>query len=55
MDFLLFSCPLFRGNLNFSQLNDKEFENLSMDLLSVTFGMRIERIKPGKDAGVDGA
>jgi len=39
---------------DFSQLNDKEFEILSVDLLSIVFGKRIERFKPGKDAGVDG-
>jgi len=39
---------------DFSQLNDKEFEILSTDLLSVLFGERIERFKPGKDSGVDG-
>lgn len=39
---------------DFSQLNDKEFEILSVDLLSIVFRKRIERFKPGKDAGVDG-
>ncbi|MBN1452715.1 MAG: hypothetical protein JW963_16990 [Anaerolineales bacterium] len=39
---------------DFSQLNDKEFEILSTDLLSTVIGERIERFKPGKDAGVDG-
>lgn len=39
---------------DFSQLNDKEFEALVADLLSVYFGKRIERFKPGKDGGVDG-
>ena len=39
---------------DFSQLNDKEFEILSTDLLSAAIGRRIERFKPGKDAGVDG-
>lgn len=39
---------------DFSQLNDKEFEVLSVDLLSIVFRKRIERFKPGKDAGVDG-
>lgn len=39
---------------DFSQLNDKEFEALVADLLSVHFDKRIERFKPGKDGGVDG-
>ena len=47
---------MLRHNMNydFSQLNDKEFEVLSTDLLSLEVGKRIERFKPGKDAGVDG-
>ena len=39
---------------DFSQLNDKEFEVLTADLLSTVFKKRIERFKPGKDKGVDG-
>ena len=39
---------------DFSQLNDKEFEILTADLLSELFGVRIERFKPGRDSGVDG-
>ncbi len=39
---------------DFSQLNDKEFENLAIDLLSSHFNVRFERFKPGKDKGVDG-
>jgi broad-specificity NMP kinase len=39
---------------DFSQLNDKEFESLSTDLLSIYFNTRIERFKTGKDQGVDG-
>lgn len=41
-------------NYDFSTLNDKEFEALTMDLLSKEFECRIERFKPGRDAGVDG-
>lgn len=41
-------------NYDFSQLNDKDFEVLSTDLLSLEVGKQIERFKPGKDAGVDG-
>ena len=41
-------------NYDFSTLNDKEFEALTMDLLSKEFKCRIERFKPGRDAGVDG-
>lgn len=39
---------------DFSKLNDKEFESLSIDLISKLEGTRIERFKPGKDSGVDG-
>lgn len=39
---------------DFSKLNDKEFEALSIDLIAKLEGRRIERFKPGKDAGVDG-
>ena len=39
---------------DFSKLNDKEFESLSLDLISKLEGTRIERFKPGKDSGVDG-
>lgn len=41
-------------NYDFSQLNDKEFEILAVDLLGVYIDKRIERFKPGKDGGVDG-
>jgi len=39
---------------DFSQLNDKEFEILSFDLLSIDYDARIERFKDGKDRGIDG-
>ena len=39
---------------DFSQLNDKEFEVLVADLLSIYFETRIERFKSGKDRGIDG-
>ena len=39
---------------DFSQLNDKEFEVLVADLLSIAFETRIERFKSGKDRGIDG-
>jgi len=39
---------------DFKALNDKEFEILCTDLLSVRDGVRYERFKPGRDAGVDG-
>jgi nucleoside-triphosphatase THEP1 len=41
-------------NYDFRSLNDKEFEALAGDLLATVIGQRIERFKPGKDAGVDG-
>lgn len=41
-------------NYDFGSLNDKEFEAFAADLLSEHLLVRIERFKPGKDAGVDG-
>lgn len=42
------------NDYNFSKLNDKEFEALAIDLIAKLEGRRVERFKPGKDAGVDG-
>ena len=42
------------SDYDFGVLNDKEFEQLSADLLSCNLGVKIERFKPGKDGGVDG-
>ena len=39
---------------DFSTLNDKEFENLSIDLISKDKDKRFERFKAGKDCGIDG-
>lgn len=39
---------------DFATLNDKEFENLSMDLISKDKNKRFERFKAGKDGGIDG-
>ncbi len=39
---------------DFSTLNDKEFENLSIDLISKDKDKRFERFKSGKDGGIDG-
>ena len=39
---------------DFTALNDKEFENITIDLLSIKLGVQIERFKAGKDGGVDG-
>lgn len=39
---------------DFRALNDKEFEVLVTDLLSMRDGRRYERFKPGRDSGVDG-
>lgn len=41
-------------NYSFSELNDKEFEELSIDLLSKKFNQQIERFKVGQDQGIDG-
>lgn len=42
------------SDYDFSALNDKDFEELVVDLLSAEFGNRVERFKVGKDGGVDG-
>ncbi len=39
---------------DFSTLNDKEFENLSIELISKDRNKRFERFKAGKDGGIDG-
>ena len=39
---------------DFSTLNDKEFENISIDLISQDKDKRFERFKAGKDGGIDG-
>jgi len=39
---------------DFKTLNDKEFEVLCTDLLSIKEGVRYERFKAGRDGGVDG-
>ncbi|MFA6145119.1 MAG: restriction endonuclease [Sulfurimonas sp.] len=39
---------------DFSTLNDKEFENLSIELISIDKNKRFERFKAGKDGGIDG-
>ncbi len=39
---------------DFSALNDKEFENLCIDLISIDKNKRFERFKAGKDGGIDG-
>lgn len=42
------------NDYDFSTLNDKEFENISIDLISRDRNKRFERFKVGKDRGVDG-
>lgn len=42
------------SDYDFSTLNDKEFEVLTMDLLSAEYNTLIERFKAGKDGGIDG-
>jgi adenylate kinase family enzyme len=41
-------------NYDFSSLNDKDFEVLVADLLSIEHNSRFERFKAGKDGGIDG-
>lgn len=42
------------SDYDFKTLNDKDFEALSTALLSKSFGVHVERFKPGKDLGIDG-
>jgi nucleoside-triphosphatase THEP1 len=42
------------NDYDFSTLNDKEFENLTIDLISRDRGKRFERFKAGRDGGIDG-
>ena len=42
------------NDYDFSALNDKEFENLTIDLISRDRGKRFERFKAGRDGGIDG-
>lgn len=44
----------YMSDYTFETLNDKEFEVLTVDLLSKEFNTRIERFKSGRDGGVDG-
>jgi hypothetical protein len=37
------------NDYNFSVLNDKEFENLTIDLISRDIGKRFERFKADRD------
>ncbi|MCK5354454.1 MAG: restriction endonuclease [Methyloprofundus sp.] len=39
---------------DFRSLNDKEFESLSIDILSCHLNTHVERFKSGRDGGVDG-
>ena len=39
---------------DFKSLNDKDFEILAADLLSLHLGQHVERFKAGKDQGIDG-
>lgn len=41
-------------NYDFSSLNDKDFEVLVADLLSIEHSIRFERFKAGRDGGIDG-
>lgn len=40
-------------NYTFSTLNDKEFEQISRDLLNAKFGMELQHFKSGRDNGID--
>ena len=42
------------SDYTFETLNDKEFEILTVDLLSKAFNTHIERFKSGRDGGIDG-
>ena len=47
------SICVFMINYRFEVLNDKEFENLSRDLLQAELKIRLETFKTGKDDGID--
>jgi hypothetical protein len=40
-------------NYNFSVLNDKEFEELTRDLLNKKFNTDFQSFKAGRDGGID--
>ncbi len=42
------------NDYDFSTLNDKEFENIAIELISREKNQKFERFKTGKDGGVDG-
>ncbi|MEI8614869.1 hypothetical protein P4S54_14855 [Shewanella sp. PP-He15 brown] len=42
------------SKFTFETLNDKDFEILSIDIISKVESVHIDRFKPGKDQGVDG-
>ncbi|WP_394421209.1 restriction endonuclease [Tenacibaculum mesophilum] len=41
------------NNYDFSTLNDKEFEEISKDLLNTKFNLKLQSFRIGKDKGVD--
>lgn len=41
------------NNYNFSTLNDKEFEQLTKDLLNAKYELNLQDFKVGKDQGID--
>lgn len=41
------------NNYDFSTLNDKEFEQISKDLLNKKFNLKLQSFKVGKDKGID--
>lgn len=50
----MFWTQYFMSDYTFETLNDKEFEVLTVDLLSKEFNTHIERFKSGRDGGIDG-
>ncbi|TAE40973.1 MAG: hypothetical protein EAY79_02690 [Runella slithyformis] len=44
---------LTKMNYNFSTLNDKEFEQITKDLLNAKFDLNLQNFKSGPDGGVD--
>ncbi|RXK03704.1 hypothetical protein CRV02_00465 [Arcobacter sp. CECT 8989] len=42
------------SDYDFSTLNDEEFEDLSIELISIDKGQRFETFKAGRDGGIDG-
>lgn len=50
---LMISCEGVLGLLNYSNLNDVEFEYLCQDVMSQALGVKLRRFAAGRDGGID--